>query len=147
MDLHSFPPRRSSDLLPHPDAEAERERKILLRESEGSALEEEDDEPGDTKVTVTVKDASGDVIRTYREAVHQGINRITWDMRRDGARDMPGPEEHDYEDGLPVGPEVPPGSYSVTLALDHPDSQATVASVDVQTVADPRSPYSLAEIE
>ena len=134
--------------LPHPDAEAERERKILLRESEDSAVEEEgDDEASDPKVTVTVKDASGDVIRTYREAVYQGINRVTWDMRRDGARDMPGPEEQDYEDGLPVGPEVPPGSYSITLALDHPDSQATVASVDVQTVADPRSPYSLAEIE
>jgi hypothetical protein len=98
-------------------------------------------------VTITVKDASGDVIRTYREAVHQGINRITWNMQRDGARDMPGPEEQDYEDGLPAGPEVPPGRYSMTLALDHPDSQATVASVDVQTVADPRSPYSLAEIE
>jgi hypothetical protein len=134
--------------LPHPDAETERERKILLRESEDSAVEEEgDDEASDPKVTVTVKDASGDVIRTYREAVYQGINRITWDMRRDGARDMPGPEEQDYEDGLPVGPEVPPGSYSITLALDHPDSQATVASVDVQTVADPRSPYSLSEIE
>jgi hypothetical protein len=114
-----------------------------------SALEEEgdNDEPSDPKVTITVKDASGDVIRTYREAVHQGINRITWNMQRDGARDMPGPEEQDYEDGLPAGPEVPPGRYSMTLALDHPDSQATVASVDVQTVADPRSPYSLAEIE
>ncbi len=134
--------------LPHPDEEAERERKILMRESEESVVEEEDDqEDGEPKVTVTVKDARGDVIRTYREAVHQGINRITWNMRRDGARDMPGPEEQDYKDGLPAGPEVPPGSYSITLALDHPDSQATVTSAEVHTVADPRSTYSQAEMQ
>ncbi len=136
--------------LPHPDEEAERERKILIRESEeGEAEEENDDEDEDDnpKVTITVKDASGDVIRTYREPVHQGINRLTWDMRRDGARELPGPEEQDYKDGLPAGPEVPPGSYSVTLALDHPDSQATVASINVQTVADPRSTHSQADIE
>ncbi|MFQ5548468.1 MAG: WD40/YVTN/BNR-like repeat-containing protein [Woeseia sp.] len=134
--------------LPHPDAEAERDRRILLRES-GRAEEDEengedDDEP---KVTVTVRDAGGDVIRSYREAVHQGINRLTWNMRRDGARELPGPEKKDYTDGLPDGPEVPPGRYSITLALDHPDSQATVDSVDVHTVADPRSTYSQAEIE
>ena len=134
--------------LPHPDGETERERKILIRESEEGIVDtEEDEEDGDPKVTVTVKDGSGDVIRTYREAVHQGINRITWNMRRDGAREMPGPEKQDYTDGLPAGPEVPPGSYFITLALDHPDSQSTVASVNAQTVADPRSAYSQTEIE
>ncbi|MFQ6005012.1 MAG: hypothetical protein ACE5OQ_05850 [Woeseia sp.] len=134
--------------LPHPDEEADRDRRILLRESgepeEDDDNGEDDDEP---KVTVTVRDAGGDVIRTYREAVYQGINRLTWNMRRDGAKELPGTEERDYEDGLPEGPEVPPGRYSITLALDHPDSQSTVDSVDVQTIADPRSAYSRAEIE
>jgi photosystem II stability/assembly factor-like uncharacterized protein len=138
--------------LPHPDAEADRERKMLIRESaEKEAKKENDDENDeendDPKVTITVKSASGDIIRTYRDAVYQGINRVTWNMRRDGARALPGPVPQDYKDGLPAGPEVPPGRYSVTLALDHPDSQSTVASVDVQTVADPRSRYSQAEIE
>jgi hypothetical protein len=132
--------------LPHPDAEAERERKILMRESRDETVDEQVGK-GEAKVTVTVKDASGDVIRSYRELVHQGVNRLTWDMRRDGVRAMPGPEERDYEDGLPAGPEVPPGDYSVTLVLDHPDSEATVASIDVHTVADPRSPYSQSEVE
>ena len=68
-------------------------------------------------------------------------------MQRDGARALPGPEKKDYEDGLPVGPEVPPGRYSITIALEHPDSQATVASIDVQTVGDPRSDHSQADIE
>ncbi len=144
--------------LRHPNAEAERERKILLRESQEDDDDGEDadddgedaddgEEDEDVKVTITVKDASGKVIRTYRDTVYQGINRTTWDMKIDGARALPGPEKHDYKDGLPAGPEVPPGRYSITLALDHPDSHATVASIDVQTVADPRSRHSQSEIE
>jgi photosystem II stability/assembly factor-like uncharacterized protein len=135
------------DLL-HPDDKAERERKILLRESVDEVSKEDNGEDdGDPEVTITVKDASGDVIRTYREAAYQGLNRVTWNMRRDGARNLPGPTPEEYEDGLPTGPEVPPGRYSITLALDHPDSQATVASIDVQTVVDPRSSNSQFDIE
>jgi hypothetical protein len=134
--------------LPHPDPDADRERKIDVRESAESESEAEDGEAdGEPKVTITVKDAGGEVIRTYRDAVYQGINRVTWNMRRDGARALPGPIPQDYKDGVPAGPEVPPGRYSITLALDHPDSQATVASIDVRTVADPRSKYSQTEIE
>ncbi|TDJ14289.1 MAG: hypothetical protein E2O65_14575 [Gammaproteobacteria bacterium] len=136
--------------LQHPDEEAERERMILLRESRDGEADDADadgDEDDVVKVTITVKDASGEVIRTYREAAYQGINRTTWDMRIDGARELPGPEKQDYKDGVPAGPEVPPGHYSITLALDHPDSQATVASIDVQTEPDPRSGYSQSEIE
>ena len=134
--------------LRHPDEEAERDRKILQRENEPDGADEEDDEEDeDVKVTITVKDASGETIRTYRQAAYQGINRTTWNMRRDGAADLPGPVPQDYKDGLPTGPEVPPGRYSITVALEHPDSQATVASVDVHTVADPRSEYSQSEIE
>jgi len=121
----------------------------LIRESEADDEDEENGEKKDEdmKVTITVKDASGDTIRTFRQAVYQGINRVSWNMRGDGARAMPGPEKKDYKDGLPVGPEVPPGSYAITLALDHPDSQATVASIDVQTVGDPRSNHTQADVE
>ena len=135
--------------LTHPNEEADRERRILIRESEADDEEEEngDKKDDDLKVTITVKDSGGDTIRTFRQAVYQGINRVSWNMRRDGARAMPGPEKKDHEDGLPVGPEVPPGSYTITLALDHPDSQATVASIDVETVGDPRSNHTQADVE
>ncbi len=135
--------------LNHPDEEAERERRILIRESDEKDSEEEngEEQDDDSKVTITVRNASGDIIRTYREPVYQGVNRVTWNMKRDGARALPGPEKKDYKDGLPVGPEVPPGRYTITLALDHPDSQATVASIDVETVADPRSHHTQADVE
>ena len=133
----------------HPDEEAERDRRISIRESGEEDKEEEngDEKDDDPKVTITVKNAGGDVIRTFRKPVYQGINRVTWDMRRDGARALPGPEKQDYKDGLPAGPEVPPDGYTITLALDHPDSQATVAGIDVQTAADPRSVHSQADVE
>jgi len=137
--------------LRHPNEEIERDRKISQRENEPDGGDEEnveeDEEDKYVKVTITVKNASGEVIRTYRQAAYQGINRTTWNMRRDGARALPGPVPQNYKDGLPTGPEVPPGRYSITVALEHTDSQATVASVDVQTVADPRSEYSQVEIE
>ncbi len=136
------------DLI-HPNEEADRERRILIRESEANDEDEENGEnkDEDMKVTITVKDSSGDTIRTFRQAAYQGINRVSWGMRHDGVRAMPGPEKKDYKDGLPVGPEVPPGNYTITLALDHPDSQATVASIDVQTVGDPRSDHTQADVE
>jgi photosystem II stability/assembly factor-like uncharacterized protein len=137
----------SGEDLPHPNEETDRDRRILLRESEDDGDEDDHETGEDPKITVSVEDARGELIRTFRVPVYQGVNRLTWDMRRDGVRAMPGPEPQDYSDGLPAGPEVPPGRYSVTLALDHPDSQAAVASIDVETVADPRSPYSQAEIE
>ncbi|MGB5739947.1 MAG: hypothetical protein WBM54_11405 [Woeseia sp.] len=140
----------NGDDLVHPDEDKDRERRIRRREA--AAAQTKDTEEAtpktdkDPKVTVKVADASGTVIRTFKTAVHQGINRVAWDLRRDGARNMPGAEAADYEDGLPVGPEVPPGSYRVTLSL--PDGDSTVESTtDVRVVADPRTAYSQATIE
>jgi len=135
------------DDLAHPDEDKDRERRIRRREAR-----DDDGDDGangkdeDPKVSVRVANASGEPIREYRTAVHQGLNRIAWDMTRDGVRAMPGGEERDYEDGLPAGPEVPPGSYRVTLSLaDGHDT--TESSIDVEVRADPRTPFTRAQIE
>ena len=109
---------------------------------------DEDDKKNDEapKVEVKVLDNDGEVIRTYKTTVHQGINRITWDMRRDGSRSMPSAEEADYTDGLPAGPEVPPGTYRVQLTLKNGDTD-TRDEIAALVVNDPRSPYSQADIE
>ncbi len=52
---------------------------------------------------------------------------------------MPGPEPNELEDGLPGGPEVPPGQYQLTLSLDSGDSGPAEASVNVTILTDPRS--------
>jgi photosystem II stability/assembly factor-like uncharacterized protein len=128
----------SGDDLPHPDRERERQRKIDRRLS-GEAPEAAEQDGADggqepPKVTVRVSDASGETVRTFRHALHQGVNRLAWGMESDGVRPPPGPDRPDTEDGLPAGPEVPPGDYTITLSLG-----ATEASVDVVTLPDPRS--------
>lgn len=145
----------NGDDLTHPDEDKDRDRRIRRREAAAKTAEPADSDSADEadkqddkapKVTVTVADASGAVIRTFRAPVHQGLNRLAWDTRRDGARNMPSDEPADYEDGLPPGPEVPPGMYRVTLSLPNGDEK-TESAIDVRVVADPRLPYSQAEIE
>ncbi len=138
----------SGDDLAHPDEDNDRERRIRRREADSSG-DDADDKAGDAeeiKVTVTVADAGGSEIRKFRVPVHQGLNRVTWEMRRDGARNMPGPEAQDYADGLPAGPGVPPGSYRVTLSIADGDDTVE-SSLDVQVQLDPRLGYSQDDIE
>jgi len=131
----------SGDDLAHPDEDHDRQRRIDARQN--STDEEPADDP---KITVTVSAADGEVLRTFRVPAQQGINRVTWELNRDGIRAMPGGDD-DYEDGLPGGPEVPPGNYRIGLSLGGADDQTAEVSVDVRTLIDPRSPYPLPEIE
>jgi len=151
----------SGDDLPHPDEDRERARAIALRtekmaaakaakaeddakpESEneetdqatnGDAVEEKDAAEA-VKATITIKDESGTVIRTLKKEVHQGINRVAWNLRRDGV--MPAPPAKAPEDGtLPAGPEVLPGAYTVEISVGEES-----ASAELKVLADPRSPY------
>ncbi len=132
--------------LPHPDPERERARRIERRGAGvdhgagGEPDADEDEQP--PKVELSVRDATGTVIRTLKHPFHQGINRIVWGLERDGVRPMPGPDAPKIDDGLPGGPQVPPGEYRVTLTFDQLED-----SSPVRVVADPRSPYSQAERE
>ena len=143
--------------LPHPHQERERERLARQRAAGDDSDEpaEEDDAPdaaalavdGDegpdpVKVEMTVRDASGAVVRRQKFGVHQGVNRIVWSMEHDGVRPLPGGEPTPLEDGLPGGPEVPPGEYKITLSLPGPDDEAVSATTPVQLLPDPRATYT-----
>jgi photosystem II stability/assembly factor-like uncharacterized protein len=136
----------SGEDLPHPDEEKERERSIIRRQEasptgEAQSNSEYDNEEEDKKprVTMTVKNAQGEVIRTRKLLVHQGVNRIVWHMQSDGVRPMPGDEPRDLESGLPGGPEVPAGEYDITLSLDSNEAGPEEASARVTVLKDPRS--------
>ncbi|MDH3939903.1 MAG: hypothetical protein OET46_02850 [Xanthomonadales bacterium] len=142
----------SGDDLPHPDEYLERERKSLQRAaSSGKDTDDDEDDEDDKntppKVEMTVRDAAGSIIRTRKFSVQQGINRIVWDMQRDGVRPMPGPEPAELADGLPGGPEVPAGDYEVTLSLVGEHDEPATSSQPVTVLADPRSPFSAAARE
>ena len=138
----------SGDDLPHPDADAERARKIGLREKAGPSkieAEKPDQDEENSKgprLSVTIRDSNGTVIRFYRTDIHQGINRLTWPMRRDGIKPVSVDKKKKAGDGLPAGPAVLPGNYEITLELG--DSSATIP---VEVRNDPRSPYSMEDLQ
>ncbi len=136
----------SGDDLPHPDPEAERERLNAQSAAESESSTESSDDSKDEsedkkapKVELKVYTADGELLRTRRFKVNQGVNRIVWDLRADGVRPMPGPEPAKLEDGLPGGPQVPPGDYEVVLTFDGIEQRA-----DVEVLADAHAGYSLA---
>ncbi|MEM9667350.1 MAG: hypothetical protein AAF950_00365 [Pseudomonadota bacterium] len=125
----------SGDDLPHPDEMAERERKIAERTDKDMDAEDDEKDTKSPKLTVEVR--SGDeLIRTFKSDVHQGINRVMWDLSRDGL--IPVEADDAPKDGtLPPSRQVVPGTYHITVKFE--DAEAT-RSVDV--LADPRSTYS-----
>ncbi|HEY6321009.1 MAG TPA: hypothetical protein VJA16_05570 [Thermoanaerobaculia bacterium] len=95
---------------------------------------EEKKAPEPPKAQIEVADASGKTIRHWKTAVKLGINRVAWGLERDDWKEAPpGPDQPPQED--PAGPEVPPGTYTVTVKFHGHEGRNTV-----QVLADPRSP-------
>jgi len=148
--------------LPLPDTEKERARKdreraqaVQAAEAERAAKEEEggpgqpgkppapapaakpgepkkEAEEGGPKAEIEVADAAGKVVRRFHAPVKLGVNRVAWPLVRDDFREPPpGPDQPVQED--PAGPEVPPGTYTVTVKLRGREAKGTV-----RVLPDPR---------
>ncbi|HME00038.1 MAG TPA: glycosyl hydrolase [Terriglobia bacterium] len=113
--------------------EAEKTSKALpyptLKELDEEAQEEA------PAMVMTVKDASGNVVRRLEGPVTAGMHRVTWDLRFPAPTlappRPPGSEEEEDFRRPPEGPLVMPGAYTVTLA-ERVNSVATVVG-DPQT--------------
>jgi photosystem II stability/assembly factor-like uncharacterized protein len=153
--------------LPHPSDEKERERKAKERESGAKPLvteagapvvvEDVPKEPEASKikqeqkaaeskpatasdkppeVDIEVADASGKVIRKFKGPAKLGVNRTTWELRTDAFKRPPsGDGDDDF--GSRTGPEVVPGTYTVTIKFRGNEAKQTV-----RVVADPREPFT-----
>lgn len=124
----------SGDDLVHPDDEAERERKAALREQEDSDSDEAE------KLVVTVTTPEGDLVRSFEADVHQGVNRVMWDMGADGNKNMPS-DNPEAEDANPSGAEVPAGSYIITIGYGENE-----VSGEIDVLPDPRVSFSAEEV-
>ena len=119
-------------------------------------------EESDEEITITILDSTDSVIRTLSSiprprpldenhpdvrsgsknepdlSAKAGLNRVAWDLRLDGAKEIPGAV---IDAGNPrYGPLVLPGSYTVRLtALGQSHEQA------LEVAADPRTRIELAE--
>jgi hypothetical protein len=90
-----------------------------------------------------VRDASGDSIAGFEQSVKLGVNRTAWNLRRDGferPRAGGGGEEEFSFFGGGFGPEVLPGTYTVTL--EYGDHEASGA---VEVLPDPRYALTMAQ--
>ena len=84
------------------------------------------------KVKMEVLDDNGDVIRTVKHDVKQGLNRIYWGLRHKGVR-SPNARRAQQNGREPGGRPVLPGSYTVRLSARQ---DTTFQVVDV--ISDPR---------
>ncbi|MCB9285015.1 MAG: hypothetical protein H6563_13135 [Lewinellaceae bacterium] len=93
------------------------------------------------RIKALVIDELGDTIRTFSMRADTGMNRFTWDMRRDGVRfpramNRWGGGGQEDDDELPPGLEVAPGVYKLVFTY-----QKTIDSTTVKVLPDPRLPY------
>ena len=111
--------------LPHPDA-------LTQSNSEDSG--------GDGTAIVRISNGGGKIVRTFYANVHQGINRIVWDMRLEGFRLYPSETQPKSLPGPAPQPSLRalPGKYSFTVSYE---DQEVEGSLNV--LPDPRIDISL----
>jgi photosystem II stability/assembly factor-like uncharacterized protein len=140
----------NGEQLPHPDDEVEKKRQEQKRsdpaheepddeEDEDEDEDEEDKSSPPTRVEFTILDAEGVVVREFEQEVHQGLNRVHWNLRSDPFRRAPSEGEDWFNPGG-FGPEVLPGTYSVALKFGEDEART---SVEVRP--DPRVEISMAD--
>jgi photosystem II stability/assembly factor-like uncharacterized protein len=142
--------------LPLPDAEKERERKEKERAEErrktaaaaqppageekpalGPKEEDKKDDEKAPQVEIRIADAQGKLVRRFHQPATLGVNRAVWSLHRDDTKQFPD-DKPAKED--PEGPEVPPGTYTVTVKLGDQEAKSTV-----RVLADPRSTNTAAD--
>ena len=85
--------------------------------------------------TVNISNADGRIIRTFDANVHQGINRIVWDMGLEKIRQYPSERQPSAQPGPPPRSSVHalPGKYGFTVSYKQEKIGGTI-----NVLADPR---------
>ena len=132
-------PEEVQDVPKEPEAE-------VIKRDEKAAQKPEDQtkKPGDKddkppQVDIEVSDASGKVIRKFKGPAKLGVNRASWDLGRDAFKRPKNPDDEDSEFRRQGGPEVLPGTYTVTIKFRGNEAKQTV-----RVLADPRYPVDAA---
>jgi photosystem II stability/assembly factor-like uncharacterized protein len=138
--------------LPHPNDEKERERKEKERQAARTPRISESGVPQDMprvppeetasankagdqapEVDIEVAGANGTVIRKFKGPAKLGVNRASWGLQRDPFKRPKTGEETPEELRSQTGPEVPPGTYTITIKFRESEGKQTV-----RVLPDPR---------
>jgi len=138
------PPQTAQELAPRekpgPGTEAGQEAAKTKGKEKETGKEEKKDEKKDEKppeAEIRIADASGKRVRTFTAPVTRGLNRVVWDLSRDGYKQFP---QERPADEHPGGPEVMPGTYTATVKYGGQETQGTV-----RVLPDPRVPMTDAD--
>ncbi len=95
----------------------------------------------DEKVKIEILDSSGKVIRTMKENVISGLNRMAWELKqkafRNPSRPKPKPDAKENS-----GARVLPGTY--TVRISYSDQQE---STRIKVLSDPRKEVTMADMQ
>jgi hypothetical protein len=83
-------------------------------------------------VRIEILDAGGKVVRRMEGPMEKGVNRVSWNLRRDAFR-MPRLQPATARGFRPQGPEVPPGQYTIRIKVGK-----TEATQKIEVLSDPR---------
>ncbi len=87
--------------------------------------------PEGPQVDIRITDAAGRTVRSFKGPAHLGVNRAVWDLGRDAFRQPPRTERGGFF-RRDSGPQVPPGTYGVSIRFQGHEARGTV-----RVVADP----------
>jgi photosystem II stability/assembly factor-like uncharacterized protein len=107
------------------------------KEEQAESGQQDRKEDKKKKAKIEVLDAAGKVIRKFDGPMEKGINRVSWNLRRDAFKQPRFAPPRD-EDFAPLGPEVLPGKYTVRIKL----GKLEVTQMD-DVLPDPRASIAL----
>jgi photosystem II stability/assembly factor-like uncharacterized protein len=93
--------------------------------SAGGAAEPGGPHANEPQVEIRISDGAGKVIRAMKGPAKLGVNRAVWDLGRDQFRQPPRGERGDFF-RRDSGPQVPPGTYNVTVRFRGHEAKGTV---------------------
>ncbi|MEM9835754.1 MAG: hypothetical protein AAF828_04600 [Bacteroidota bacterium] len=91
--------------------------------------------PPKKKIKIQIVNMAGDTIRTFTRKPQWGMNRMTWNMSRDGIK-FPSRRERSKDADPPSGTRVTPGTYRVVMTYG-----GTTNSTVLTIHPDPRRDY------
>ncbi|HYH44421.1 MAG TPA: hypothetical protein VEG34_01955 [Thermoanaerobaculia bacterium] len=101
--------------------------------AEEEAEEDRDGKKKEPEVAIEISDASGKVVRKLTGPAKRGVQRVAWDLGRDKLKEPPReiPEWRRSQSG----PQVAPGTYTVTVRFGGQEAKGTV-----RVLPDPTGP-------
>ncbi|MGK0366363.1 MAG: hypothetical protein ACI85O_003436, partial [Saprospiraceae bacterium] len=125
------PEAEEKETMPAETTKKKKKKKKERTETE-EPEEEEKKAAKKSKMKLAIINMEGDTVRMYKTKVDTGMQRVYWNLRKDGVR-SPSRREVKKDANVPSGRKVRPGKYKVVMTYGESKD-----STEVNVLADPR---------